>query len=111
MNLPVNPSARDVILRSLVCHPTLFADAMTDVANVHANAASILAHHEAEHTAKRLVNAARTMGVQARTYATNAVLDSICRGGMDYWITALNVAGRLQCLPHSLLSEAAERGI
>ena len=110
-DLPSNPSARDVILRSLTCHPTLFADAMADVAKVHADAASIMDHHIAKVTAQRLASAARTMDIQARTYATNAALGVICRSGMDYWVTALNVASRLQCLPRPLISEAAERGV
>lgn len=112
--LPAQPTARDIIVRSLVCHPSLYAEALAEARRTHAQARDIASMHQVRETAARLAAAAQVMAHDAARCADTAEAEALAQAwvthrGPDYWATALNLAARLQCLPPHVKAEAAQR--
>jgi hypothetical protein len=101
----------DLIKRSIVCHPSLFADRMDAIALVHTQASASLSYHRDRATAQRLSAACAYVAHMLRTDDENAdeLTAKIMLLGMDYWISSLNVAAKLQCVPFHIVSGAVER--
>lgn len=109
--LPATPTPDAIIRRSLVCHPSMFAQLAHQAHKAHAEAAATMNHHQAQATAKRLARACADLHAWADDCeCADQVTARIMGAGMDSWISALNIAARLQCLPPHLVSEAAGRG-
>lgn len=105
--LPENPTAVDIITRSIVAHPTLFREALIEQADQH-NDYSRLTHNDG---ARR--------GAVASAYACLRAYDLIGDGDdarsraeticqeTGPAVIALNVACKLQCLPPHIRTAAA----
>lgn len=105
---------RDVIARSIALHPSLFADAMRATAKTHNaaretfRAAGRRPDYQACQAATRLANACNRVADLVEGGESNAA-PQIMAGGMDSWVSALNVAARLQCLSPALVADIASR--
>lgn len=111
--LPDNASAADIIVRSLVCHPSLYGETLGEAARNFSRDAATLSFHSIRETAERLSRAASNMAAGALHCAGADDAAEIAAHwvslGADHWTTALNLAARLQCLPRHVASEAAAR--
>ncbi len=100
--LPAKPTARDIIERSIIAHPSLFREALIAQATMHDNYARLatdrLAARGAAAMASDCLSAYDAVGMENP--------DAICErcGTM---VVALNVAAKLQCLPPHMKAEAA----
>lgn len=107
-SLPENPSAADIIERSIVAHPSLFRKALIKQAEQHADYVE-LSHNE---LGKRGARASKlaclvaydTVGDEDQTARERA--ESIC-ANTGTAVIALNVACKLQCLPPHIRTAAA----
>lgn len=96
---------REVIARSIAMHPSLYADAMRDVARMHRQHAANMASYDAISVTKRLALACELAADKIEADDVEAILFI----GADCWISALNVACKLQCVPPSLRGDIAAR--
>lgn len=97
----------EIINQSIAMHPTLYAEALTNVAHEHRAYAHKTHNLIAHRTAMRLAAAAFEAASMVRNdQDAMAMLES--KHGMDNWLTALNVAARLQCIPHHVVADAVE---
>jgi hypothetical protein len=107
-DLPDNATAAQIIRRSVVCHPSLFAEALQSATDTHRAAAALMTNHQSRNVALKLEGACRSMKnwIACGEYEPDDTVASIMAGSFDYWISALNIAARLQCLPRHLVSAA-----
>lgn len=83
---------RDVIARSVACHPSVFCGALLDRAEVHARSAAAMHDSEARHISADIARAANVAAVGAEQGDTDAIVESFLYG-------AFIVACRLQLIP------------
>lgn len=105
-------SPADIIRRSIVCHPSLYAEALEAATRAHRQAAATMRHHAACAAAERLAKACNAMALILHDYGADGsadTVDLIIEGGPDYWISALNVARPLQALASWMAAEAVTR--
>lgn len=100
--LPANPTARDIIARSMLLHPSLFSEAMDSLATLHRDFASKTFSPDAAKAARDLADACK----MAAMFVRDATLDKIMES-LRYSIPALSAAGKLQCLPRAMIIDAA----
>lgn len=96
---------REVIARSIAMHPSLYADAMRDAAKTHRHYAASVHRADVASIAKRLALACELAADKIEADDVEAILFI----GADCWISALNVACKLQCVPPSLRGDIAAR--
>lgn len=106
--LPSNPSVVDIIERSLIAHPSLFVDALTQQAQMHAeysrttnNVRARQGADASERACERAAEFAEREDLPARERAACIAAET------GPAVLALNVAGKLQCLPRHMLTAAA----
>jgi hypothetical protein len=97
---------RDVITRSAVCHPSLFAESMRSAAKVHAEYAVVT--HNA--TVARI---ARRMSVSLNSMARDLTLDRFDANVLDLGevIQAFGIAAKLNLVPRSCRDGIVSRGV
>lgn len=100
--LPHNPTARDIIARSMLLHPSLFREAMDSLAKVHRDFAAQTYNNAAAKAARDLSDACKMVS----TLIYDGNIDSIMES-LRYSIPALSAAGKLQCLPRHMITDAA----
>lgn len=106
--LPENPTAADIIQRSIIAHPSLFRESLIKQAEMHDDYSRISTNPRARQGAEASKNACLvaydTIGDEDQTPRERA--NGICmKTGTA--VIALNVAGKLQCLPRHMLTSAA----
>lgn len=101
-------TAREVILRSLVCHPSLFIDALSVAEREHAVYAQANAgtpHGKAAESAREhasvALSLARDMNAEGAAFHIASHTGPL--------VQALTISARLQCVPPSLRYEIAGR--
>jgi aminopeptidase-like protein len=103
-------TAADIILRSAVCHPTLFRDHLRGVAAVHRRSAREMCDRQARETAARMAQDCETMAQFAEAgwlhMQRGLDLGDITFGQR---IQAFTVAAKLQLIPHSAATEIVSR--
>jgi len=101
-DLPENPTARDIIQRSIVCHPSLFREMLIKQADMHDDYAKVTSDIRAKQGAIASMNAC----FFAYDAIDNDDVDAIVSrcGPM---VIALNVACKLQCIPNHIRTAAA----
>lgn len=108
-SLPENPTAADIIQRSIIAHPSLFRESLIKQAEMHDDYSRITTNPRARQGADASRNACLIVydivGDQNATAETRAT--QICDRGTGPAVIALNVAGKLQCLPRHMLTAAA----
>lgn len=107
-SLPANPTARDIIERSIVCHDETFRTALIQQAEVHDTSAMFTPSERARQGAmasfKACLSAYDIIGRDDMTpYEKALFIGSDC-GTM---VIALNIACKLQCLPPHIRTQAA----
>lgn len=106
--LPENPSAADIIERSIIAHDSTFRDALIKQAEMHDDYSRLstnpLGKRGAEASKRACLIAYDTAGDEDQTARERA--ESIC---MDTGtaVIALNVACKLQCIPPHIRTAAA----
>ena len=107
--LPDQPTVFDILRRSIVCHSSLFCDALKAAAGAHLQFAQTTSNSRASAIAKGLgLKVAAADALVAASADPDETAAAIIALGADGWISALNLAGRLQCPPQHILSIAAE---
>lgn len=107
--LPTEPTASDIIKRSITCHPSLFAEA------IQARYAEDMAYSEHCHPASELsVKAsaqAANRGLMVITQELSGPddLENYIKAEMMTGIILLGIACKLQCLPRHIGIEATNR--
>jgi hypothetical protein len=96
-------TAFDVIRRSALCHPTMFRDALCDVASIHAKAAATMHDCMAHRAALDMHKAAMKVAEQL------AGGDEPHDLSISERIIAFSAAARLQCIPHATAAQIAGR--
>jgi hypothetical protein len=107
--LPENPTAADIIARSIIAHPSLFREALIRQAEMHDDyarlcATNLRAAQGAEASRTACLTAYDLVGYDSADAKTRAELICAETGPA---VIALNVAGKLQCLPRHMLTAAA----
>lgn len=106
--LPENPTAHDIIKRSIVAHPKMFYNLLRDRANEDYRYARDAINVRAAQSAKASGHAAMTAFylVKEHNYDPENCTGIICEdcGAM---VIALNIACKLQCLPAHIRTQAA----
>lgn len=106
--LPEKPTAHDIIKRSIIAHPTMFADMLRDRANEDYRYARDAINVRAAQGAKASGNAAMTAYhlIKEHNDDPENCASIICEdcGAM---VIALNIAYKLQCLPPHIRTQAA----
>lgn len=106
-NLPENPSAADIIERSIVAHPSLFREALIKQAEMHDDYSRLTHNAGAQRGAIASKNACLRAydfigdGDNARSRA-----ETLC-SETGPAVIALNVACKLQCIPPHIRTAAA----
>lgn len=97
-----NPTARDIIARSIAAHPSLFREALIRQAEMHDDYAMLTTNIRAK------------QGARASWKACLAAYDAVDMGDVDAicsdcgtMVIALNVACKLQCIPPHIRTAAA----
>ena len=105
--LPTNPSAADIIERSIVTHPSLFREMLIKQAEQHDDYVYLSHNERAKQGARASKNACLvaydTVGDEDQTPRERA--ESIC-ANTGAAVIALNVACKLQCLPPHIRTAA-----
>ena len=103
-------TATDVILRSAICHPTLFGDQLRAVAGVHRRSANEMRDRQARETATRMAQDCETMAQFAEAgwlhMQRGLDLGDITFGQR---IHAFTVAAKLQLIPPSVATDIIGR--
>lgn len=106
--LPENPTAVDIITRSIVAHPSMFREALINQAHEHANYEGISSNPRAQQGARAsklaCLNAYDTIG--DAELSVNERAEVIC-GDVGTGVIALNIACKLQCIPSHIRTSAA----
>jgi len=105
--LPENASAFDVVLRSIIAHPSMLRESLERQARDHRAYRASCTIEGAERGAKAQENACKL----AISFLDADCTDEeraigIC-GEMNSGLIALNVAAKLQCLPTHIRTQAA----
>ena len=100
--LPDKPSARDIIRRSIVAHPTTLRDRLIAQAEIHGNYNRLTSDRLAAESARTQRNAC----LAAYSAVGEEDIDEIC-GALSLMVITLNAAAKLQCLPPHMAQEAA----
>lgn len=105
--LPENPSAIDIITRSIVAHPSTFRAALIEQAEMHDDYSRLTSNP----AAARGANASKNACLKAYDYigdGDNARdrAETLC-AETGPAVIALNVACKLQCLPPHIRTQAA----
>ena len=99
-------TATDIIVRSTICHPTLFSDQLRAVAAVHRRSANEICDWQARETAARMAQDCETMAQWAEAgwlrMQSGIDLGEITIGQR---VQAFTVAARLQLIPHAAAAE------
>jgi hypothetical protein len=107
-SLPENPTAADIIRRSIVAHPSLFRDSLIKQAEMHDDYSrlthNVRAAQGADASRHACLNAYDIIGDDDLS-ADEAAAKICAKTGTA--VIALNVAGKLQCLPRHVLTAAA----
>ena len=107
-DLPINPNAKDIITRSVVCHPSAFRDALVAQANMHADYEELSRNPLAKRGAAAQKNAClRAYDWLGRDDLPEGERAACIAGELNTMIIALNVACKLQCLPPHVRTAAA----
>ena len=103
-------TAADIILRSAICHPTLFGDQLRAVAAVHRRSANEVCDLQARETATRMAQDCETMAQFAEAgwlhFQRGLDLGDITFGQR---IQAFSVAAKLQLIPPSTATDIIGR--
>lgn len=103
-DLPEKPTMADVIRRSIVCHPGLFAEVLQKVAKTHGDYA-LTTHNKLAAQSASSMEAATLFAIECIERADGA---DLCRN-FSARIIAFGAASKLQCLPQHMQTEIAER--
>lgn len=107
-NLPENPSAADIIERSIIAHVGTFRDSLIKQAEMHDDYARLstntIGKRGAEASKRACLSAYDTAGDEDQSARERA--ESICKN-TGTAVIALNVACKLQCLPPHVRTAAA----
>lgn len=107
-DLPESPSARDIIRRSIVAHPSAFRDSLIAQAEMHDNYLQLSRNEAAKRGAltqkKACLLAYDIIGDDSQSDDERA--DKIV-ANFSAGIIALNVAAKLQCLPPHVRTASA----
>lgn len=105
--LPANPTARDIIARSIVCHPSLFSEALQNRENEDRRYAASRDGRtkRAAEASARAYQRAREFAERLDLYETERAACICAETGPA--IVALNIACKLQCLPPHMRTAAA----
>lgn len=106
--LPENPSAVDIIERSIIAHPSLFREALESQAAMHRDYMHQASNPMAIAGAKTQKDACSMCAaiLQHDYMSPREMADAMCLA-ISTGIVALNVAGKLQCLPPHIRTAAA----
>ena len=104
-DLPENPTAIDIIKRSVTCHPSMFADMLRARMNEDKAYAASRPHESA---IKRAIDASAKATELAIGFVTNDMAEHFA-SHMGAGIIALNIACKLQALPPHIRTQAALR--
>lgn len=108
--LPAKPTARDIIARSIVAHPSLFRESLIAQARQHRDTMDI--HRHADRRAVEGMRSQRDACLAVESWLRRDDLTdqdkalAIVTDGVGAMI-ALNVACKLQCLPQHIRTQAA----
>jgi hypothetical protein len=94
----------DVIERSYILHPSLFAEALRDAAQVHIDFCNVTANPQAKQAARKMAWSLCDMAREIDRGLFSAEILDCTRT-----VQALHVAAKLQCLPRHLVSDIAGR--
>lgn len=97
-------SATDVIARSAICHPSLFADTLREQARTHISAYSAIAARD-----KYAANVAAGMASDCNTVAEWIAAERRSELTYGQRIIAFSAAARLQCLPYAVAQDILSR--
>jgi len=97
-------TARDVIQRSITCHPSLFIEGIQSLADTHRRYAQIASSVDVA----KIADGCRDACEIAARYVAECDADAIC-GELRYLVQAFTVAAKLQCIPASLRGDIIER--
>lgn len=95
---------RDVIQRSVTCHPSLFAEKLRAIAGQHENYTRVTHDEIAKRSARRMSEAAIFAAGAVESEDVDAIV-----GNFSAMIIALHAACELQALPRYLYAAIAER--
>lgn len=101
-------TARDVIQRSVTCHPSLFSEALRDLASVHGTYAGQTSDALAAQSARNLQRACQQAAHHIEHDADANAPELIC-DDFNMRIVAFTEACRLQCIPYSSRIAIIER--
>ena len=103
-------TATDIIVRSTICHPTLFRDQLRAVAAIHRRSANEMCDGRARETAIRMAQNCETMAQWAEAgwlqMQRGLDLGEITFGQR---IQAFTIAAKLQLIPHSTATDIIGR--
>lgn len=105
--LPENPSAVDIIERSIIAHPSLFRESLIKQAEMHDDYSRLTTNPRARQGAE----ASKTACLNAYDFVGSDLepreaAEQICKK-TGTAVIALNVACKLQCLPPHIRTAAA----
>lgn len=100
-------TAIDVIKRSIVCHPSLFAEAL-NARQAEDNHYAAIVHSENKPAVWNAIKASASAAQRACEYVESAEADPF-ESDMGAGIIALNIACKLQCLPAHVRTASALR--
>ena len=92
-------TARDVILRSLVCHPSCFADAITAQRSNHLHYARMTHDQLAKRSAEKQADACQTITRIVEETDAHSAADLMMASGITIAVIAFNVAANLTLCP------------
>lgn len=101
-------TARDVIQRSVTCHPSLFSEALRDLASVHGTYAGKTSDVMAAKSARNLQRACQQAAHLIEHDADADAPERICED-FNMRIVAFTEACRLQCIPYASRIAIIER--
>jgi len=103
-------TAADIILRSAICHPTLFRDQLRAVAAVHRRSANEMRDRQARETATRMAQDCETMA-QFAAAGWLHMQRGLDLGEMTFGqrVQAFSVAAKLQLIPPSAATDIIGR--
>ncbi|MCW2317090.1 hypothetical protein M2322_002644 [Rhodoblastus acidophilus] len=102
-------SAVEVIQRSWVCHPSLFADGLKNAANIHGHYATTCHNAEASRIAEDCAKQCRVALTTLEDYPSGEGAAALKRGPLGPFVQAFHVACDLQCVPRHLRGDIIGR--
>jgi hypothetical protein len=97
-------TATDVIQRSYVCHPTLFAEHMREAARIHNAYAYSMGARAPRQIAHNMASALRDMAtaIERQEFSPESL-------DLSKRVQALHIACKLQCVPYAVQRDLIER--